>query len=80
MLVTFAKPHEFTVSDQQDSAKEDELKADEILIPIGPYESPPQIYVRNGDHYRSFSKYDFQISSAFQKELQNLLPLKRSEK
>jgi hypothetical protein len=75
ILVAFAKPRVFMVNDQQDSGKESELHASQILVPIGPYSSPKQIYVRSGDRYRTFSKYEFQISEAFQKQLQNMLPL-----
>ena len=76
ILVTFAKPRVFSVNDQQDSAKESELSASEILVPIGPSSSPKQIYVRSGDRYCAFSKYEFPICDVFQKQLQSMLPLK----
>ncbi len=72
ILVTFTKPRLFSMSDQQDSSKECELRATEILIPIGRYASPEQIYVRSDDHYRTFSKYEPRICDAFQKTLQHI--------
>jgi hypothetical protein len=74
ILIVFAKPRLFSMNDQQNSEKESELEAAEILIPIGPNSSPKQIYIRNGDRYRAFSKYEFQICDMFQKQLQNMLP------
>jgi hypothetical protein len=75
ILITFAKPRVFSVNDQQDSAKESELEAAEILVPIGPNSSPKAIYVRSGERYRAFAKYEFQILDAFQKQLRSMLPL-----
>lgn len=73
ILVMFSKPRVFSMNDQQDSAQESELHASVILVPIGPSSSPNHIYVRSGDRYRAFSKYEHEICDAFQKQLQSML-------
>ena len=71
VLVTFAKPRLFGVT----SGEEETVSAGEILIPISPSQSPPQILVRDGDRIRAFAKYEHEVCRAFQKQLESLLPL-----
>jgi hypothetical protein len=71
LLVTFDKPRLFGVT----SGEEETVSAKEILIPISPSQSPPQILVRDGDRIRAFAKYEYDVCAALQKQLEKLLPL-----
>ena len=57
LLVTFAQPRLFGVT----SGEEETVSAREILIPISPSQSPPQILVRDGDRIRAFAKYEHEV-------------------
>ena len=71
LRVTFAKPRLFSVN-----ADESALNALEILAPIGASKRPDHIFVRNGDRYRAFAKYDPQICGVLMKQLERLPPKK----
>lgn len=71
VLVKYPKPRLISVNHGEDG----DLEAQEILVPIGPNSRPGHIFVRNGDRFRTFSKYEFVISEAYSKQLQRMLPL-----
>lgn len=68
LLVQFAKPRLFMVTGEPP-----EVKADEIVVPISPSDSPDHIFVRTGKSYRAFAKYDHKICSFIQENLKLLL-------
>jgi hypothetical protein len=69
ILVSYPKPRLFSVN-----ADESDLYALEILVPIGPAKRPDHIFVRDGDWYRAFAKYDSELCTAFMKQLERMLP------
>jgi hypothetical protein len=64
--VQFAEPRKFGVTGER------EVEADEILVPISASRSPDHIFVRTGNTYRAFAKYDHKTCSFIQESLKAL--------
>jgi hypothetical protein len=67
LRVQFAKSRKFAVSGQPDG-----VEVDEIVVPISSSKSPDLIFVRTGNTYRWFSKYEHKICSFIQENLKEL--------
>jgi hypothetical protein len=67
LRVQFAKPRKFAVSGEPE-----EVDADEIVVPISASQAPDCVYVRSGDGYRAFAKYEYKICSFIQENLKSL--------
>ena len=69
LRVKFAKPRKFAVVGAPEGK---ELEVDEILAPFSGGAAPPWVFVRSGDGYRAFSKYEFKICSFILEDLRSL--------
>lgn len=67
LRVEFAKPRKFTVTGDQK-----EVEAYQILVPISASKSPDHIFVRTGNTYTAFAKYQHKICAFIQDNLKEL--------
>jgi hypothetical protein len=70
LRVQFEKPRKFGVTGRGPEGAE--VEADEILVPISASQIPDHIFVRTGNTYRAFAKYQHKICKFIQDELQGL--------
>jgi hypothetical protein len=67
LRVKFTKPCLFSLTgDEQDSVIE------EIVVPISASSAPNHLYIRTGEKYRAFAKYDFKTCAFLQEKLKEL--------
>jgi hypothetical protein len=70
LRVQFEKPRRFAVTGNRPGGAE--VEAYEILVPISASQGPDHIFVRTGNGYRAFTKYQFKIRKFIQDNLQEL--------
>jgi hypothetical protein len=70
LRVQFEKPRRFAVTGGRPGGGE--MEADEILVPISTSQGPDHIFVRAGNTYRAFAKYQHKICKFIQDELREL--------
>ncbi len=67
LRIQFAKPRRFAVTGEPP-----EVEADEIVVPISASQIPDHIFVRSGNTYRAFAKYEYKICAFIQDSLKSL--------
>lgn len=65
LRIQFAKPRTFEVTSK--------VEAEEIVVTLSETLMPNGVYVRNGNRYRGFTKYQFDICSFIQGRMKGLL-------
>jgi hypothetical protein len=67
LRIEFARPRKFAVTGEQK-----EVEAYEILVPISASQSPDHIFVRTGNTYSAFAKYQHKMCKFIQDNLKDL--------